>query len=115
MYKVIERIFEVLVRYGIIVMECIGVGVILYSGLRACILLLRRKRVDLSLNLAEGIALGLEFLLCGEIMHTVVVREAEELILVGAIVLMRIALTVLIHWEASHEKKAGKESGGNEH
>ena len=104
-----------IVRYGIMLMEIVGVIVLLYSAACALIRLLRKEKDNnVSLKLAKGIALALEFLLCGEIMHTLVVRDMQELILVGAIVLMRIALTLLIHWEASHEKTE-KHDGGHEH
>ena len=61
------------------------------------------------LNLAKGIALALEFKLGGEVLRTVIVREQAELIILGAIILLRGALTFLIHWEIkveeSHEKR----------
>ena len=114
MFEAIEKFFHVIVRYGIMLMEIIGVIVLLYSAACALIRLLRKEKENVSLRLAKGIALALEFLLCGEIMHTLVVRDMQELILVGAIVLMRIARTLLIHWEAGHEK-AEKHDGGHEY
>ena len=115
MYEVIEHGFETVLRYGILLMECIGVAVILVSAARAVVKLFNRKSEHISLELACKLALALEFLLCGEIMHTVVVRDIEELIVVGAIVLMRIALTVLIHWEAKNEQSEITEKKGRGH
>ena len=117
MYEWIEHAFEIIVRYGIVLMEFIGVALILVSAARAVIKLFNRRREHLSLELARSLALALEFLLCGEIMHTVVVRDIEELIVIGAIVLMRIVLTVLIHWEAKNEKSelAESENGGHDY
>lgn len=58
------------------------------------------------LRLAKGMALGLEFKLGSEILRTVVVREFTEILLVGAIILLRAALTLLIHWEIRNEEQA---------
>ena len=55
------------------------------------------------LNLANGLALGLEFKLGSEILRTVVVRELNELLIVGGIIILRAALTFLIHWEIKEE------------
>ena len=49
--------------------------------------------------------MGLEFKLGSEILRTVVVRELREIVLVGAIILLRAALTFLIHWEITNEER----------
>ena len=53
-------------------------------------------------------ALGLEFKLGSEILRTVVVRELSEVALVAAIIVLRAALTFLIHWEIKVEKEGDK-------
>ena len=57
------------------------------------------------MDLAEGSALALEFKMGGEVLRTVVVREWSELGILGAIIVLRAALTFLIHWEIKEEKK----------
>ena len=57
------------------------------------------------LDLAEGIALALEFKIGGELLRTVVVRQLSELLILGAVILLRAALTFLIHWEINIESK----------
>ena len=54
--------------------------------------------------MAEGIALSLEFKMGSEVLRTVVVREWEELGILGAVILLRGLLTFLIHWEIKNEK-----------
>jgi len=54
--------------------------------------------------LAQGIALALEFKLGGEVLRTVIVREWNELLILGGIILLRGALTFLIHWEIKNEE-----------
>ena len=46
----------------------------------------------------------------GELLRTVVVRQWSELLILGAVILLRAALTFLIHWEIKNEKKQEKEA-----
>jgi uncharacterized membrane protein len=57
------------------------------------------------LELAEGIALALEFKMGGELLRTVIVRDWTELLILGAVIALRAALTFLIQWEIRLEKK----------
>ena len=41
----------------------------------------------------------------GELLRTVIVREWSELLILGAVILLRAALTFLIQWEIRNEKK----------
>ena len=105
MYESIENIFTLIVQYCILAIELIGVGVLIWAVLRALIALFRKKE-SLRLDLAEGIALSLEFKMGGELLRTVVVREWKELLILGSIILLRAAMTFLIQWEIKNEKKA---------
>ena len=44
-----------------------------------------------------------------EVLRTVVVRDWEELGILGAVILLRGLLTFLIHWEIKNEEKTLKE------
>ena len=67
---------------------------------------LAQKGWQLPSELAEGIALALEFKMGGEVLRTVAVREWSELGILGAIITLRGLLTFLIHWEIKNEQKA---------
>ncbi len=56
------------------------------------------------LYLAQGISLALEFKLGGEVLRTVIVRELSELLVLGLVILLRGALTLIIHWEIKVEE-----------
>ena len=56
----------------------------------------------LRLSLARGLAFGLEFKLGGEILRTVAVRTMNDIMILGAIIILRGAISVLIHWEIRH-------------
>lgn len=61
--------------------------------------------------LSQGIAISLEFKMGSEVLRTVVVREWEELGILGAVILLRGLLTFLIHWEIKHEEAALEKHG----
>ena len=69
--------------------------------------------------------MGLEFKLGSEILRTVVVRDWNEIITVGAIIILRASLSLFIHWEIkteeqhhipkqNHSELETKTSNGNE-
>lgn len=107
-YEKILEIFDIGVFYIILLIELIGIGVLVYTVFKTLIGLFRRHE-RVRLDLAEGIALSLEFKLGGELLRTVIVREWEELLILGAIVLLRAAMTFLIQWEIRIEKKHEEE------
>ena len=97
-----EEIFREVVEVLIIPIELIGVLIILHAAVVNFIAYIRRKK-GVRLALAQSLATALEFKLASEILRTVVVQEWEEILLVGAIILLRAALTLLIHWEIKNE------------
>lgn len=94
-----------LVDTAILLFEYIGVVVIIAAGVRGLVCYVRRDPLT-RLNLAKGMAMGLEFKLGSEILRTVIVRQFSEILIVGAIILLRAALTFLIHWEIKTEEAA---------
>ena len=102
----LEEVLYDFVQICTILMELFGVCVLVYSAVKSFIDWARRNSVNLRLNLAQGIALALEFKMGGEVLRTVVVREWSELGILGAIIVLRGLLTFLIHWEIKNERKA---------
>ena len=92
---------------AILLFEYTGVGVIIATGIMGIMRCLRRDPAT-RLQLAKGMALGLEFKLGSEILRTVLVREFREIWLVGAIILLRASLTLLIHWEIKNEERTAE-------
>lgn len=103
----IETIFKLVVQYGILLMECVGVVILLVTTAKSIWGCLHRDP-HVRLTLAQGIALALEFKLGGEVLRTVIVREPDELVILGAIIVLRGALTFLIHWEIKNEEASLK-------
>ncbi len=99
----IENIFQLIVQYGVLLLECFGVTILLVTAVKSMIGCVRHNP-HVRLDLAQGIALALEFKLGGEVLRTVIVREQSELLTLGAVILLRGALTFLIHWEIKNEE-----------
>ena len=102
--EAVKNVFDVAVEYAILLIELVGVCVLLWAVVRAVIDLFK-KRDLLRLHLAEGIALALEIKIGSELLRTVTVRELSELYILAAIVILRAAMTFLIHWEIKLERK----------
>lgn len=107
----IEEVFQLIVQYGVLLLECAGVTVLLVTAVKSMIGCVRHNP-HVRLNLAQGIALALEFKLGGEVLRTVIVREQSELLTLGAVILLRGALTFLIHWEIKTEEARMDEAAG---
>ena len=101
-----ENIFTVIVKYCVLAIELIGVCIVIFSVARAVIGIFKKNEF-VRLNLAEGLALALEFKMGGELLRTVIAREWSELLILGAVILLRAAMTFLIQWEIRIEKKNG--------
>jgi len=103
--ELLHSLLNNLTEFAILLFEFIGVGILIFSGIQGlwnCLHHNPRTR----LHLAKGMSLGLEFKLGSEILRTVVVREFTELMIVAGIIVLRAALTFLIHWEIKNEEEA---------
>jgi len=83
---------------GIQLFEMVGVVVLLVAGARAVVGYLR-KGPHTSVTLARGAAMALQFKMGAEILHIVQVREMQELYLIAGIVVIRIVLALMTHYE----------------
>ena len=113
LYEMLEQLLTHVIDIAILVFEFVGVTVIIISGCRGVVDYIKRNP-EIRLNLATGMALGLEFKLGSEILRTVIVRQLSEIATVAAIIALRAALTFLIHWEIKVEKTDGQESAAAE-
>ena len=103
LYEILENIVKIMAQYAIVLFEIVGVIIIAFSGIQGVYNYVCRDPLT-RLKLAKGMAMGLEFKLGSEILRTVLVRELSEIMIVGAIILLRAALTFLIHWEIKNEE-----------
>ena len=107
METILHTILNTIVTYAILLFELVGVIVIIIACLHGIYDYIRRSP-DVRLNLAKGMAMGLEFKLGSEILRTVAVREFREILIVASIIALRALLTFLIHWEIKNEENEKK-------
>ncbi len=104
-YEVIESVFKFIVQYAVLLLEFVGVCVIVSTAVKCIIGVLQKKKENLRLKLAEGISFALEFKLGSEVLHTLLARSMDELAIIGAVIVLRALLTLIIHWEIKNEEK----------
>lgn len=104
--EIMDMALHYIVEICTILLELFGIAVLVYTAIKCFIKWVKKDQRHLRLNLAQGIALSLEFKMGSEVLRTVVVRDWEELGILGAVILLRGLLTFLIHWEIKNEENA---------
>lgn len=104
-----ENIIQCLAKIVTSTLELIGILVIVIGSLRSIFYYIKnicfKKHYNIKISLGNTLALGLEFKMGAEIIKTVIVRNLDELAILGIIILLRAVLAFLIHWEIKVEKK----------
>ena len=94
---------ESVLPYIISILEIMGIVVVARSGTVAFWHYIQntfmKKHLDIQTSLAKGLATGLEFKLAAEILKTVLIHSLDELYILGAVILLRGLMSILIHFE----------------
>jgi uncharacterized membrane protein len=112
----LEEIVYDALYYVIWAIEIIGIGIIVFGTFYSLFKLFLNKYKSIKnkdgngssvkLVLANYLALALEFMLAAEILRTVTInREWSEIIVLGAIIILRATMSLLVSWELSYEDK----------
>lgn len=103
----LEHLISLILPPIISLCELMGIFVVLVSAGQAfglyCKGLVTHIPRDVKVPLAKGLAVSLEFKMAAEILKTVLVRELSELLVLGAVILLRALLSLLIHVEMRGE------------
>ena len=70
--------------------------------------LLHRDNYSVKYELANSMATGLEFKMAAEILKTVLIRDLNELLILGSIILLRALLSFMIHVEMRETQRHGE-------
>ena len=113
----LEHILDIALEIMIPICELCGLVVVSTTVIRAIVGWLKAavqgKKAEVSVDLDEGLSLGLGFLLGAEIMKTMMIRSVEgaleEAILVAAIFGLRALMSLLLHHEMKQERSAEQE------
>ncbi len=104
-----SKIVNYVAEMVIYTLDIIGILIILIGAIKSIYLvfldLIKKKHHNVKISLANSLALGLEFKMGAEIIKTVIVRDLQELLILGIIILLRAVLAVMIHWEIKVERK----------
>ena len=108
MYHFLENLIVTILPVIISLCELIGIFVVTLSAAMAFVSylkgLLTHKTTNFKFELAQGLASGLEFKMVAEILKTVLIHEMDELMILGAVILLRALLSLLIHVEMKGEQ-----------
>ena len=115
----LENAIQTVLPYIINILEIMGIAVVTWSGFYAFFGYLKdiitHKKGDFMIKFSEGLATGLEFKMAAEILKTVLIKEMSELMVLGAVILLRAFLSVLIRFEMRHKKKDREQQIEKEH
>ena len=107
----LEHIIASILPEIISFIEIIGILVISFVACKAfcqyVLAIFTNQRYHIKIELANALALGLEFKMGAEILKTVLVRNFEEIYILGAIILLRAILSFMIQYELAQEAKHG--------
>ena len=102
--QTVQTYFEMIIEWAVLLCELIGVVMIVLTAIRGVIAWIR-KNPHARLIAAEGIAIALTFKMGGEVLRTVIVRDWQELLILGAVVLLRVVMAIIIHFEIRSERQ----------
>lgn len=110
----LEHIIETMLPEVVSFIEIIGIVVITGGSIKAFYHYMKalfiHKHYPIRIELANALVLGLEFKMGAEILKTVLVRSFSEIYILGAIILLRALLSLMIHFEMKTEKEHGTPS-----
>lgn len=104
----LEHLIETYLPNIIHFLEIIGIIIITVGSIRSFIYFLiqffnPKKVYNLRTELGAALALGLEYKMGAEILKTVLIRDISEIWVLGAIILLRALLSLLLHFEMKAE------------
>ena len=102
----LEELIGWLLPHAISILELFGVLIVLQCAAFAiyeyALSVFFHRRVNFQGHFGKGLVAALEFKMAAEILKTVLVRSLDELIVLGAVILLRAVLSFLIHYEMRH-------------
>lgn len=107
---IIEELLEKTIPYITGVLELIGVIIILIAAIRGVVKLFKNKfdfnDDEVAIGFAKAMSLSLEYKLAAEIIKTVLIRTLDEFVILAAVAILRVVITVVLHWELKSGTKS---------
>ena len=110
----LETILESILSWVVPLCEIVAIIVILISVGIAFFYYIRNLFTpasrDIKIDLMSGMSLGIEFAMAAEILKTLQKQDLEQLLLLGGVILIRVVLALMIHFELrGHSPKKKKD------
>lgn len=106
-----HNLLEAVTPEIISIIEIIGILIITIGSFKAfykyLIAMFTGRHFPIKIELGNALALGLEFKMGAEILKTVLIRDINEIYVLGAIIILRAFLALLIHFEVKQELAHG--------
>ena len=113
----LHHVIEVALPPIIALCELIGIVVVTITAIQCFYKYLKglvtRKPTDFKVELAHGLAAALAFKMAAEILKTVLVQSLDELIILGAVILLRALMALLIHLELKEQRDRQPAAAGS--
>jgi len=110
----LEHFVELFLEILIPICELMGISIVAISAGTAfwqyAKSLIKRVPCNVKFQLANGLALSLEFKMAAEILKTVLIRDFGELTVLGAVIILRALLSFLIHFEMNHSNESHRKA-----
>lgn len=104
--EMFEFYFAEFIEVSVLFFEVFGVGIIVYNGILGINHYF--KKMPVQLTFSKGLALGMLFLLIGEILHSVVATSLKDLIYIGLLVLIRMYIAHSLNEEIEFKEEKTK-------
>lgn len=108
-----EHFINIIIPFLVHILELMGIIVITVGSFKAfyyiCMQALFKRNYEIKHQFATALATGLEFKLAAEILKTVLIRSLDELVILGAVFLLRVLMTIVIDWEIKQGSKMDTE------
>ena len=119
MIEILENIINFVLPIIIHILELMGVMIVCFGAVRSIITYFKmqfqrskgRRLSDsqgagnVKIMLGTSLELGLEYKMGAEIIKTILIRDMSEIWILGAVIVLRAMLFVLIHFEMNAELK----------
>lgn len=109
----LHHILFTFAEFIVIITELWGLFIIITALLKEAYNVLFKYKLDFKLinsnnSLNASLASALEVLLVAEVLKTITITDYRNLIIIGVLILLRMAITLLLFWESSHKVQSAK-------
>lgn len=108
-----HEMINVLIPFVVATSELVGISFLFVAYMRYfaeyVVYTFKRKYYPINLRLMRSFITTLNFLMAAEILNSIVIHEVSELYVLIGIVVIRVALSLLLHKELDHEEHKERE------